>query len=139
MHDALIANYTTQGDRTHSVPEASYARAKALWNLLSKGDLIMSNTRYYSLANAAKLFQGNSGKPLHPSTLYRWCTKGVNGVYLEYEQMGRRMYTNSEYLRRFSEELKEKRKKKTLQSSRERRKDKDEIYKKNLKNYGLNV
>ena len=99
----------------------------------------MIDTQYYSLANAAKLFRGNSGKPLHPSTLYRWCTKGVNGVYLEYELMGRTMYTTQEYLNRFSKEQKEKRKKKTLQSSRERRKDKDEIYKKNLKKYGLDV
>jgi hypothetical protein len=37
----------------------------------------------------------------HPSTLYRWARRGLNGVFLEYARIGRRIVTSREALARF--------------------------------------
>lgn len=97
----------------------------------------MATTEFYSLPHAAKLFKVGDGKTLHPSTLYRWCTKGVDGVFLEFERMGRRIYTTSDNMYRFSAELKEKQKNKDQKPTKKKSKDKDERHKKILKKYGL--
>ena len=46
-----------------------------------------------------------NGRRRAPSTLYRWCRRGINGVRLEYIRIGRNMATSREALDRFFFEL----------------------------------
>lgn len=54
-----------------------------------------------TLAQAARELPG---KP-SPSTVWRWCRRGVNGVRLEYRRVGRNIITNRAALQRFIDEL----------------------------------
>ena len=63
------------------------------------------NGNYMTLANAARLLPGNNGRHPHPSTLYRWCVKGVNGVLLEHKRFGKTIYTTAEALDTFGTEV----------------------------------
>lgn len=36
-----------------------------------------------------------------PSTLWRWCRKGIKGIHLEYLRLGGRIFVEPEALRRF--------------------------------------
>ncbi len=40
------------------------------------------------------------GRP-HPTTLWRWCRVGLDGVFLEYEKVGRILFTSREAIQRF--------------------------------------
>lgn len=53
-----------------------------------------------TMAQAARLLAFD-GKIPNPSTLSRWCIKGVNGVRLRYVRRGRRMFTTREDVEQF--------------------------------------
>lgn len=58
-----------------------------------------------NFANEKKidLIQAQKIAPGKPSiaSLWRWCTKGIHGVRLEYWRRGRQMFTSAEALTRF--------------------------------------
>lgn len=54
-----------------------------------------------TLAQAARELPGSP----NPSTVWRWCKRGVNGVRLEYRRVGRNIVTNRAALQRFIDEL----------------------------------
>jgi hypothetical protein len=59
-----------------------------------------------SIAEAARLRPpGRSGRPTHPSTVYRWIGVGVRGVKLEAVRLGGSLYTSREAIQRFGERL----------------------------------
>ena len=47
-----------------------------------------------SLTEASRALPRIDGKRPHPSTLWRWCRKGVRGVRLEYVRLGKRICTS---------------------------------------------
>ena len=46
-----------------------------------------------------------NGKRVHISAVYRWMSRGVRGVRLEFVMVGGRRYTSVEALQRFAERL----------------------------------
>ena len=54
-----------------------------------------------SLTEATKVMPQVNGKRPAISTLWRWCRKGVRGVYLEYVRVGRNIATSREAMGRF--------------------------------------
>ena len=44
-----------------------------------------------------------TGKPVHVSAIYRWATRGIQGVTLETIKVGGTTYTSAEALQRFAE------------------------------------
>lgn len=58
-----------------------------------------------SLSDACRVIPPINGKKTHPSTIWRWCRKGIRGVCLEYVRVGRRMCTSREALGRFFKAL----------------------------------
>jgi hypothetical protein len=62
------------------------------------------------LADAVALVPGRrSGQPVAVSTLYRWCSNGVDGIRLESVQVGARTLTSREAIGRFFASLTEQR------------------------------
>lgn len=57
-----------------------------------------------TLNQAAKLLPAVGGKRIHISTLWRWCKKGLRGIYLEYLRTGSKIVTSQEALQRFFDE-----------------------------------
>ena len=68
----------------------------------------MQKEKVYSLSQSAKIVPSLDGKPIHTSTLWRWCKKGLKGVRLEYIRIGTRICTSKEALSRFFVALAEK-------------------------------
>ena len=60
-----------------------------------------------TLADVAARLPRLSGRRLHCSTLWRWATKGIRGIRLEYIKMGGRLVTSVEAVARFSAKLAE--------------------------------
>jgi hypothetical protein len=59
-----------------------------------------------TLSQAARLRPpGRAGRPTHPSTPYRWATRGVRGHRLEVIRLGGVTYTSREALQRFAVRL----------------------------------
>ena len=58
-----------------------------------------------SLGEMSRAAPPIDGKRPHPSTLYRWTTRGVRGVRLEYVRIGHRIATSREALARFAQQL----------------------------------
>lgn len=62
----------------------------------------LSSEKLISLAKASRLLPRFDGKKHpHPSTLWRWCTRGLDGVKLDHVHVGRRICTSAEALDRF--------------------------------------
>ncbi len=53
------------------------------------------------LLQLVELAKRTPGRP-HASTLWRWCTRGFNGVRLEYRKVGRRIFSSLAAMERFS-------------------------------------
>lgn len=54
------------------------------------------------LRNAAKILpKASTGKDIHPTTLRRWTTDGVDGVVLDAVKIGGRLFTSTEAIKRF--------------------------------------
>ena len=60
-----------------------------------------------SLTEACRVVPRLDGKRPVPSTIWRWCRKGLRGVYLEHIRLGHRVATSREALARFSQTLAE--------------------------------
>jgi hypothetical protein len=58
-----------------------------------------------SIREAAQLLPKVSGKQTHPSTLYRWCTKGCRGVLLAHTRLGSRLCTTPAALNEFAQSI----------------------------------
>jgi hypothetical protein len=59
-----------------------------------------------TLSQAARLRPpSRGGRPTHPSTLYRWISRGLRGHKLEGIRLGGTTYTSREALQRFGERL----------------------------------
>ena len=56
-----------------------------------------------SLKEAAEAIEKITSKKPDKSTLYRWCTKGLKGRFLEHERVGGNIITSKEALERFIE------------------------------------
>jgi hypothetical protein len=63
--------------------------------------MLNENESRITLNEAARIAPGRP----HMATVYRWCFEGCRGVRLEYERVGRRIYTSQEALRRFIERM----------------------------------
>ena len=60
-----------------------------------------------TLTEATKVLPTVNGKRPAICTLWRWCRKGLRGVFLEYVRVGRRICTTQEALLRFFTKLAE--------------------------------
>ena len=58
-----------------------------------------------TLGEAAKLLPRVNGKKPAICTLWRWCRKGLRGVFLEYVRVGRKICTTSQAMHRFFTDL----------------------------------
>jgi hypothetical protein len=59
-----------------------------------------------TMAQATRLRPlGRLGRPTHPSTIYRWISRGVRGIRLESIRLGGTTYTSREALQRFADRL----------------------------------
>ena len=70
----------------------------------------ISTEQLLTLPQAARVRpHGRLGRPTHPSTVYRWISRGVRGVAgvvkLEGVRLGGSWYTSREALQRFAEAL----------------------------------
>lgn len=66
----------------------------------------ISTERLVTLAQAARIRPpGRRGRPTHPSTVYRWISRGVKGQKLEAVRLGGTLYTSAEALQRFADRL----------------------------------
>ena len=70
----------------------------------------ISTEQLLTLPQAARVRpHGRLGRPTHPSTVYRWISRGVRGVAgvvkLEGVRIGGSWYTSREALQRFAEAL----------------------------------
>jgi hypothetical protein len=66
----------------------------------------ISTETLLTLSQAARLRPpGRAGRPTHPSTPYRWATRGIRGHRLEVVRLGGVTYTSREALQRFAERL----------------------------------
>jgi hypothetical protein len=66
----------------------------------------ISKESLITLSQAARLRPpGRAGRPTHPSTPYRWATRGIRGHRLEIIRLGGVAYTSREALQRFAERL----------------------------------
>ncbi len=54
-----------------------------------------------TLTAATKVIPARSGRRVARTTLWRWCRKGLRGVFLEYVRIGRDIATSQEALGRF--------------------------------------
>lgn len=53
-----------------------------------------------SLTDAARALPAIDGKRPHPSTIWRWCRRGIRDIRLEHVRLGHRVCTSREALRR---------------------------------------
>lgn len=66
----------------------------------------IQNESLIPLTDAARLMPcRRGGRPTHVSTLFRWTTRGLRGIRLEYVQVGGTKCTSREALGRFFERL----------------------------------
>ena len=84
-------------------------------------DVLDNIASLVTLSQAAKLLPKVGDNHLHTSTLWRWCKKGLRGVYLEYGWMGRFIVTTPEALGRFFVALARQDAKRTVLPARPRR------------------
>lgn len=52
---------------------------------------MVSDSSWLSLTEAAKALPPIGGKRIHPSSLWRWCRRGVRGLKLRYARFGGRI------------------------------------------------
>jgi len=67
----------------------------------------ISKETLYTLTEATKILPKVNGKRPAIATLWRWCSKGLQGVHLEHVRIGRRICTSAEALNRFANALAE--------------------------------
>jgi hypothetical protein len=67
----------------------------------------MSKETVFGLCEAAKYVPRTSNRPVHHSTIWRWCRVGIRGVKVEHLMVGSRCVTSREALNRFFQKLSE--------------------------------
>ncbi|MHB9070210.1 MAG: DUF1580 domain-containing protein [Sedimentisphaerales bacterium] len=60
---------------------------------------------FLTLSQAAEIIPRANGRRFTSSTVWRWCRKGIRGVYLEHVCIGRAILTSEAALYKFFEEL----------------------------------
>jgi len=68
---------------------------------------IGADEQLITLTEATKLLPEVDGKKPAVCTLWRWCRKGLRGMFLEYVRVGRKICTTREALLRFFTDLAE--------------------------------
>ena len=68
---------------------------------------ISTDEELITLSEAAKCLPKVNGKKPAICTLWRWCRKGLRGIFLEYVRVGRKICTTREALLRFFTDLAE--------------------------------
>ena len=58
-----------------------------------------------TLTGVTKVLPRVGGKRIHPSTIWRWCSDGQNGVKLRCVRLGRRVFVPREALAEFAHAL----------------------------------
>lgn len=58
-----------------------------------------------TISEAARWLPKFNGKPVATTTVWRWGTKGYNGIKLEIGRIGRRCFTTKEAINRFIEAI----------------------------------
>ena len=71
----------------------------------SDGVAAVLSDDYLTLTEATKRLPRSNGRRIHTSTLWRWCRRGCNGIYLQYFRTGRTIWVTEEALHRFFTEL----------------------------------
>jgi hypothetical protein len=69
--------------------------------------LDLLNEEPLSLTDACRALPQLGGRRLHPSSVWRWCRRGIRGVRLEHARLGHRVVTTREALARFAARLAE--------------------------------
>ena len=67
----------------------------------------LNNETVGSLSEIARMLPPYQGRRLHPSTLWRWSSKGLKGVRLETLRLGGRILCSVEAVTRFAANLTE--------------------------------
>lgn len=62
---------------------------------------MLQSERLLTFTQAARTLPPIEGRRLHPSTVWRWASKGTKGVRLEALRLGGRWLTSAEALERF--------------------------------------
>ena len=62
---------------------------------------VLLHEELLTLAEAVRRLPVINGKRHSPSTLWRWCRYGINGVRLEHVRVGRKLVTSCEAMDRF--------------------------------------
>jgi Protein of unknown function (DUF1580) len=66
----------------------------------------LATEKLVTLVQAAQVRPpGRGGRPTHPSTIYRWISRGIRGHKLEAIRLGGTLYTSHEALQRFADGL----------------------------------
>lgn len=60
-----------------------------------------STSGFMTLAEAARSLPRLRGKRVHTSTIFRWCKRGVKGVFLKYGKIGRTIVVSPSDLQTF--------------------------------------
>ena len=66
---------------------------------------LLESEQMGTLSEVAAMLPKLSGRKIHPSTLWRWCSRGVEGIRLEHVKLGGRIVTSGEAVQRFSQRL----------------------------------
>lgn len=67
----------------------------------------ISKETLYTLTEATKLLPLLNRRPISANAMWRWCSKGIQGVYLEHVRIGVRICTSAEAMNRFANALAE--------------------------------
>ena len=67
----------------------------------------LASDNILSLREAARWLPPVNGKRPHPATIWRWASKGINGIRLETAKIGRRVITSTSALQTFTSALAE--------------------------------
>lgn len=66
---------------------------------------MINDERVLSLADVPARLSGPYGRRVHPSTVWRWARRGIDGNKLEVRRLGRRLVTSFEAIERFAAAL----------------------------------
>ena len=84
-----------------SLPQRVQRHAGAAERRIGAGEQLIT------LTEATKLLPHVDGRKVAVCTLWRWCRRGLRGVFLEYVRVGRKICTTREALLRFFTDLAE--------------------------------
>ena len=65
----------------------------------------LNPTELRPIKDIVKLLPQFNDGPVHHSTIWRWCRKGISGIKLQHRRVGRRICTSLEYTDQFFDKL----------------------------------